>query len=70
MGYRELFDASIQNPQGFWADAAKAVTWTTEPHQVLDDRNPPFYRWFPDGQLNTRTHSTATSPTAGASSRR
>jgi propionyl-CoA synthetase len=53
MGYRELFDASIQNPQGFWADAAKAVTWTTEPHQVLDDRNPPFYRWFPDGQLNT-----------------
>jgi propionyl-CoA synthetase len=53
MGYRELFDASIENPQGFWADAAKAVTWTTEPHHVLDDRNPPFYRWFPDGRLNT-----------------
>jgi propionyl-CoA synthetase len=52
-GYRELFDASIQNPQGFWADAAKAITWTTEPQHVLDDRNPPFCRWFPDGRLNT-----------------
>jgi propionyl-CoA synthetase len=52
-GYRELFGASIENPQGFWADAAKAVTWTAEPQHVLDDRNPPFYRWFSDGQLNT-----------------
>jgi propionyl-CoA synthetase len=52
-GYRELFDASIDNPQRFWADAATAVTWTREPGRVLDDSNPPFYRWFPDGQLNT-----------------
>jgi propionyl-CoA synthetase len=52
-GYRELFSASIEDPQGFWADAAKAITWTTPPQRVLDDSNPPFYRWFPDGQLNT-----------------
>ena len=30
-GYRELFDASISDPAAFWADAAKAVTWTREP---------------------------------------
>ena len=30
-----------------------AVTWTREPQRVLDDSNPPFYRWFPDGELNT-----------------
>ncbi len=52
-GYNELFDASIADPTTFWADAAKAVTWTREPTTVLDDSNPPFYRWFPDGELNT-----------------
>jgi propionyl-CoA synthetase len=53
MGYRELFDASIDDPHTFWAQAAQAVAWTREPAVVLDDSNPPFYRWFPDGELNT-----------------
>ncbi|QNJ96506.1 propionyl-CoA synthetase (plasmid) [Mycolicibacterium fluoranthenivorans] len=52
-GYQELFTASIENPKEFWADAARAVTWTREPQRILDDSNPPFYRWFPDGELNT-----------------
>ncbi|KUI40780.1 propionate--CoA ligase [Mycobacterium sp. GA-1199] len=52
-GYRALFDASIADPQGFWAQAARAVTWTREPKEILDDSNPPFYRWFADGELNT-----------------
>ena len=52
-GYRDLFNASIANPATFWADAARAVTWTREPTRVLDDSNPPFYRWFPDGEMNT-----------------
>jgi propionyl-CoA synthetase len=52
-GYRDLFHASIENPAAFWADAANAVTWTREPQRILDDTNPPFYRWFPDGELNT-----------------
>ena len=52
-GYRDLFDASITDPAGFWADAATAVTWTREPQRILDDSNPPFYRWFPDAELNT-----------------
>lgn len=52
-GYRDLFDASINDPTTFWAGAAQAVTWTAEPQQILDDANPPFYRWFPDAELNT-----------------
>ncbi|MDI3313100.1 MAG: propionyl-CoA synthetase [Mycobacterium sp.] len=51
--YRELFEASLKDPAGFWSDAARAVTWTREPQRVLDDSNPPFYRWFPDAELNT-----------------
>ncbi len=52
-GYRELFDSSISDPIGFWAKAAEAVSWTREPQRILDDTNPPFYRWFPDAELNT-----------------
>ncbi|TRW78467.1 propionyl-CoA synthetase [Mycolicibacterium sp. 018/SC-01/001] len=52
-GYRDLFDASISDPEAFWADAATAVTWTRAPQRILDDSRPPFYRWFPDAELNT-----------------
>ncbi len=52
-GYRELFQASVDNSEAFWAQAARAASWTREPRRVLDAGNPPFYRWFPDGELNT-----------------
>lgn len=52
-GYRDLFQASVDDPTAFWAQAARAVSWTREPSRVLDDDNPPFYRWFPNGELNT-----------------
>jgi propionyl-CoA synthetase len=52
-GYRQLFDASVADPCAFWAQAARAVTWTRAPQRILDDSNPPFYRWFPDAELNT-----------------
>ncbi|MBU3705549.1 MAG: propionyl-CoA synthetase [Mycobacterium sp.] len=51
--YREAFSAGLVDPEAFWARAAAAVTWTRAPQQVLDDDNAPFYRWFPDGELNT-----------------
>ncbi|MEE4278391.1 MAG: AMP-binding protein [Halieaceae bacterium] len=35
-----------------WMEAARAVHWFQAPAQLLDDRRPPFYRWFPDGQTN------------------
>ena len=52
-GYRDVYRASISDPRAFWAKAAEAVTWTRAPQQVLEDGNPPFYRWFPDAELNT-----------------
>ena len=51
--YGELFDASIADPEVFWADAARDVSWIREPRRILDDTNPPYYRWFPDAELNT-----------------
>jgi len=51
--YRTAYDRSLADPEGFWRDAAKAVTWRREATRVLDDDRPPFYRWFPGAQLNT-----------------
>ena len=51
--YDEVFKRSIEDPNGFWGEAAEAISWYKKPTQVLDASNPPFYRWFPDGELNT-----------------
>ena len=51
--FDEVFKQSIDNPQEFWAEAAKAITWYKEPEQVLDDSNAPFYKWFAGGKMNT-----------------
>ncbi len=51
--FREILTASLDDPAAFWSEAAKAVSWTTAPRRILDDDNPPFYRWFPDAELNT-----------------
>ncbi|HEV7788464.1 MAG TPA: propionyl-CoA synthetase [Pseudonocardia sp.] len=52
-GYRDTFRTSIDDPERFWAEQATAIDWYRAPTQVLDSSNPPFYRWFPDGELNT-----------------
>ncbi|MER5625200.1 propionyl-CoA synthetase [Streptosporangium sp. NPDC002544] len=53
MSYADAFARSITDPEDFWAEAAEAVTWSRPPREVLDSGAPPFYRWFPDGELNT-----------------
>jgi acetyl-CoA synthetase len=35
-----------------WRAAADLLTWDREYETVLDDSDPPFYEWFPDGRLN------------------
>jgi propionyl-CoA synthetase len=51
--YREIFQTSLDDPSAFWGRAAEAVSWTRRPTRILDDDDPPFYRWFPDAELNT-----------------
>jgi propionyl-CoA synthetase len=50
--YDEIFSASVADPESFWLDAARAIDWTAAPTRALDTSRPPFYRWFPDGELN------------------
>ena len=35
-----------------WQDAAENIHWYQRPTRLLDDSNPPFYRWYPDGVTN------------------
>ncbi|MBT4890775.1 MAG: propionyl-CoA synthetase [Rhodospirillales bacterium] len=51
--YQEEYDRSIQDPEGFWGDAAKEIDWIKPWDKVLDSSNKPFYRWFSGAQCNT-----------------
>ncbi|MDA8076325.1 MAG: propionyl-CoA synthetase [Actinomycetota bacterium] len=51
--YEDAWRRSIEDPAGFWGEAARAISWEREPTVVLDSSSAPFFRWFPDGQLNT-----------------
>ena len=51
--YDEAYVRSINDPAGFWGEAAEDVHWYKKWDKVLDDGNKPFYRWFSGGELNT-----------------
>jgi len=38
--------------QGWWARQASELHWFKPWDKVLDDSNPPFYKWFVGGELN------------------
>ncbi|ANN15160.1 propionyl-CoA synthetase [Amycolatopsis orientalis] len=51
--YAESYQRSLEDPEGFWLEAAQAIEWTRPPTRALDASKAPFYRWFPDAELNT-----------------
>ena len=51
--YREQYRRSLDDPEAFWLEAARAIEWTRPPTVALDSSGAPLYRWFPDGELNT-----------------
>jgi propionyl-CoA synthetase len=51
--YESAFTRSIEDPEGFWGEAAEAVHWDRRWDRVLDRSRPPFYRWFVGGRLNS-----------------
>ncbi|KAF1714905.1 propionate--CoA ligase [Pseudoxanthomonas yeongjuensis] len=52
MGYEETYRRSIDQPEEFWAEEAKAIHWHKPPQRILDYSNPPFRRWFVGGETN------------------
>ncbi len=46
-----IHDAADEDFIAFWLrNARERVSWFKEPIVALDDSNPPFYRWFTDGE--------------------
>jgi len=48
----ELYDEARADRVGFWADRARELHWHRPFTETLDWSNPPFARWFADGELN------------------
>jgi propionyl-CoA synthetase len=51
--YQETWRRSLDDPEGFWGEAALALRWRTPPQRVLDKEHPERPRWFAGGELNT-----------------
>ncbi len=51
--YDDIHARSINDPEGFWGEAAADIDWYKTWDKVLDGTNAPFYRWFVGGELNT-----------------
>ena len=48
----DIYDEFEENWPDCWEAAAELLDWYEDYDQVLDDSNPPFYKWFTDGKLN------------------
>jgi propionyl-CoA synthetase len=51
--YDEVYRRSLDDPEGFWGEAALAIDWERRWDRVLDDSSAPFTRWFVGGVVNT-----------------
>ncbi len=53
-GYFKLYQRSLDDPEGFWADQAKRLHWIKPPTQIkdVDYTGDVRIRWYADGVLN------------------
>jgi len=50
--YEAEYKRSIEKRDEFWAEEAERLDWYKKWDRVLDDSNPPFYKWFTGGKIN------------------
>ena len=53
-GYFKLYQQSVDDPEGFWREQAKRISWIKAPTKIkdVDFSNKVHIRWFYDGTLN------------------
>jgi len=51
-----LYREAAENRLTIWAKMAANLEWITKWEQVLDESNPPFYKWFINGKLNVSSN--------------
>ena len=47
-----VFAQAAADPEAFWASTAEELHWFKKWDQVLDESDPPFFKWFVGGKLN------------------
>ncbi len=47
-----VYEKAAADPEAWWAKEAERLDWFERWETVLDDSNPPFYKWFVGGKLN------------------
>jgi len=48
-----VYEQAAADPEAWWLRQAKELLdWDSEPSEALDESNPPFFKWFADGELN------------------
>jgi len=53
MTYASLYRQSLEQPEAFWQEQARAIPWYTFPETILSKNEAGLYRWYADGVLNT-----------------
>jgi propionyl-CoA synthetase len=51
--YRSIYQRSMDDPEGFWSEAARDIDWYSPPMKVFDPSLGPVGHWFVGGKLNT-----------------
>ncbi len=51
-GYRQTYEDWLADPQAFWANAAREISWTKVPERIFDPEAGVYGRWFPDARVN------------------
>jgi propionyl-CoA synthetase len=51
--FDDVYRRSLEDPEGFWAEAAAQIDWVQPWETVLDQTRAPLYRWFTGGRLNS-----------------
>ena len=51
--YPDVYARWQRDPEGFWAEAAKAIDWYEQPKQVFDPSAGIYGRWYSGGVCNT-----------------
>ena len=51
--YAQVYGQWKQNPQAFWAEAAREIDWIKPPTRIFDETAGVYGRWFPDATCNT-----------------
>ena len=51
-GYRQTYDQWRADPQAFWAEAAREISWIRAPDRIFDPEAGVYGHWFPDARVN------------------